>query len=47
MLRHTYNFLVTLFADGCSTAQRLDTLRPEPDASPIFYEKKLSFINHQ
>jgi hypothetical protein len=37
---------MALLLMGCSTAQRLDTLRPEPDdASPILYEKTSSFIN--
>lgn len=31
---------------GCSTTQKLDTLKPEPDdASPLIYDANPSFIN--
>lgn len=41
-------YLFTAFAvlAGCSTTQKLDTLKPEPDdASPLVYDANPSFIN--
>jgi hypothetical protein len=36
---------LTLFS-GCSTSQKLETLKPEPDdASPLVYDANPSFIN--
>src|SRR6187402_2671556 len=36
---------LTLFT-GCSTSQKLETLKPEPDdASPLVYDANPSFIN--
>lgn len=47
MLRHISSLvLLSLFLFGCSTGQKLATLKPEPDdASPIVYENIPSFIN--
>ncbi|MGO4772123.1 DUF4403 family protein [Flavobacterium sp. W22_SRS_FK3] len=41
------NLFITLtFLAGCSTSQKLATLKPEPDdASPLIYESNPSFIN--
>ncbi|AWG20337.1 hypothetical protein FFWV33_01750 [Flavobacterium faecale] len=38
--------ITTLFLNSCSTLQKIDSLKPEPDdASPIVYETVPSFIN--
>ncbi|NRT13988.1 hypothetical protein HNP99_000313 [Flavobacterium sp. 28A] len=38
--------LLCLLAISCSTTQKIDTLKPEPDdATPLVYENKTSFIN--
>ncbi|WP_289664950.1 DUF4403 family protein [Flavobacterium panacagri] len=39
-------FTVLAVLTGCSTAQKLETLKPEPDdASPLVYDSSPSFIN--
>lgn len=41
----TLCFLCSLLV-GCSTSQKINTLKPEPDnATPLVYENNLSFIN--
>lgn len=47
MTRYISSILLSsLFLIGCSTGQKLATLKPEPDdASPIVYENAPSFIN--
>ncbi|EIA09426.1 DUF4403 family protein [Flavobacterium frigoris] len=47
MLKHivTLSFLCSLLL-GCSTSQKINTLKPEPDdATPLVYENNPSFIN--
>lgn len=39
-------FIVLAVLSGCSSAQKLETLKPEPDdASPLIYDSSPSFIN--
>ncbi|MWB95608.1 DUF4403 family protein [Flavobacterium sp. GA093] len=39
-------FLAFLMVSGCSTSQKIATLKPEPDdASPLIYDSNPSFIN--
>ena len=39
-------FIVLATLIGCSTAQKLETLKPEPDdATPLVYDANPSFIN--
>jgi hypothetical protein len=47
MIRYiSFLLLSSLFLIGCSTGQKLATLKPEPDdASPIVYENTPSYIN--
>ncbi|MDG2430964.1 DUF4403 family protein [Flavobacterium sp.] len=47
MLQKIASLLVlTVLFLGCSTSQKIDTLRPEPDdASPVVYDNSPSFIN--
>lgn len=47
MIKNIYcTILLPLFFLSCSTTQKIDTLKPEPDdASPIVYETSPSFIN--
>lgn len=40
------SFILIFFATSCSTTQKIDTLKPEPDdASPLLYDNVPSFIN--
>jgi Domain of unknown function (DUF4403) len=42
----TIAFLLLLFVLGCTSSQKIATLKPEPDdASPLVYESQPSFIN--
>lgn len=37
---------IILMASGCSSTQKIDTLKPEPDdAEPLLYDNAVSFIN--
>lgn len=47
MSKHIFALsLLCLLAISCSTTQKIDTLKPEPDdATPLVYENKTSFIN--
>ena len=39
-------FLILILVSGCSTSQKIATLKPEPDdAVPLVYETTPSFIN--
>lgn len=47
MSKHIFALsILCLLAISCSTTQKIDTLKPEPDdATPLVYENKTSFIN--
>ena len=47
MLRHSISIIfISILLLGCSTGQKLATLKPEPDdASPLVYNNTSSFIN--
>lgn len=47
MLKHAFTVLLMCsLLTSCSTTQKIDTLKPEPDdATPLVYENKTSFIN--